>query len=31
MAFFAQAGPDAANPTDVWASVLRDDDATAFE
>ena len=31
MAFFAQAGPDAGNPTDVWASVLRDDDATAFE
>jgi len=31
MAFFAQAGPDAANPTDIWASTLRDDDAMAFE
>jgi hypothetical protein len=31
MAFFTQAGPDAANPTDIWATVLRDGDATAFE
>ena len=30
MAFFAQAAPDAANPTDVWASVLHDG-TVAFE
>jgi hypothetical protein len=31
MAFFTQAGPDAANPTDIWASVLRDGNAMAFD
>ena len=31
MAFFTQAGPDAASPADIWASVLRDGTATAFE
>jgi hypothetical protein len=31
MAFFAQAGPDAANSTDVWASVLYDGAAPAFD
>ena len=30
MAFFAQAGPDAGNPTDVWTSVLHDG-AMTFE
>jgi hypothetical protein len=31
MAFFTQAGPDAANPTDIWASVLRDGNVMAFD
>ena len=31
IAFFTQAAADAANPTDIWASVLSNGDATTFE
>ena len=31
IAFFTQAAADAANPTDIWASVLSNGDATMFE